>query len=77
VVFTPVTDSGNRVGVKSLLPMKDHEPITLIERVRRWLRPVDRDEEYLAAAVNHADLERRIRILERGAGGPQFVTFNH
>jgi hypothetical protein len=48
-----------------------------LERLRRWWRPLDRDEEYLAAATDPADLERRLRILERGSGGPQFVTFNH
>jgi Protein of unknown function (DUF3563) len=50
---------------------------TLIERVVRWLQPLDRDEQYLAGAADHADLERRIREIERGSSGPQFVTFNH
>ena len=48
-----------------------------LERLWRWWRPLDRDEEYLAAATDPADLERRLRILERDSGGPQFVTFNH
>ncbi|HEX2460016.1 MAG TPA: DUF3563 family protein [Vicinamibacterales bacterium] len=48
-----------------------------LERLRRWWRPLDRDEQYLAAATDPADLERRLRVLERGSGGPQFVTFNH
>jgi hypothetical protein len=54
--------------------MEDHEPDGLVERLRRWWRRADRDEEYLAAATDHADLERRIRVLERGSGGPQLVT---
>ena len=48
-----------------------------LERVRRWWRPLERDEQYLCAATDLADLERRLRVLERGSGGPQFVTFNH
>jgi hypothetical protein len=59
------------------LLMEDREPSTFAERLRRWLRPLDRDEQYLAAATDPADLERRLRVIERGAGGPQFVTFNH
>ena len=59
------------------LLMEDREPNTFAERLRRWLRPLDRDEQYLAAATDPADLERRLRVIERGAGGPQFVTFNH
>jgi hypothetical protein len=53
------------------------EPKSLLERLRRWLRPVDRDEQFLAAATDVADLERRLQIVERRAGGRQFVTFNH
>jgi hypothetical protein len=34
------------------------------------LRAPDRDLEYLAAAVDHADLERRLRTLQRGSRGP-------
>ena len=30
------------------------------------LRAPDRDLEYLAGAVDHADLERRLRSLQRG-----------
>ena len=59
------------------LLMEDREPSTFAERLRRWLRPLDRDEQYLAAATDPADLERRLRVIERGHGGPQFVTFNH
>ena len=34
-------------------------------------------EVALQAFDDLREVERRIRILERGAGGPQFVTFNH
>jgi hypothetical protein len=53
------------------------EPNTIVQRLRRWWRSKDPDEQYLAAATDLADLERRIRILERASGGPAFVTFNH
>ena len=49
----------------------------LLERFWRWLRPLDAGARYLAEARDLADLERRLRILERCAGGPPFVTFNH
>jgi Protein of unknown function (DUF3563) len=57
--------------------MENRGPTTLIERVLRWLQPLDREEQYLATAADHADLERRIRDIERGSSRPQFVTFNH
>jgi hypothetical protein len=58
--------------------MKDRKESNLsLEWLRRWWRPLDRDEQYLAAATDPADLERRLRVLERTSGGPQFVTFNH
>jgi hypothetical protein len=57
--------------------LKSTEPKTFVERLwRRW-RPLGRDEQYLAQATDPADLERRLRVLERSTGGPQFVTFNH
>ena len=43
----------------------------------RWWRVRDATERYLSAATDHADLERRIRNLERTNSGPSFVTFNH
>jgi hypothetical protein len=49
----------------------------LSERLRRWLQSQDAAERYLAEATDHADLERRQRVLERASGGPAFVTFNH
>jgi len=51
--------------------------LRLLGQLRRWLRPLNYDEQYLAAATDAADLERRLRVIEKGAGGPQFVTFNH
>ncbi|MPZ42486.1 MAG: hypothetical protein GEV05_03610 [Betaproteobacteria bacterium] len=44
--------------------------------LRCW-RTQDATERYLGAATDHADLERRIRDLERMNSGPAFVTFNH
>jgi hypothetical protein len=38
---------------------------------------VDRDEQYLAAATDLSDLERRMRLLERARAAPVFTTFNH
>jgi Protein of unknown function (DUF3563) len=49
----------------------------LAERLKRWWRSSDPQQQYLAAATDLADLERRIRVLERAACGPPFVTFNH
>jgi hypothetical protein len=58
--------------------MEDRKETNILpESLRRWWRPLDRDEEYLAGATDPADLERRLGVLERGSGGPQFVTFNH
>ena len=48
-----------------------------MQRLRHWWRPRTTEEEYLAAATDLADLERRMRVLERASGGPVFVTFNH
>jgi len=49
----------------------------MIEQLWIWLQGDDPDEQYLAAATDVADLERRIRQLERASGGPVFPTFNH
>ena len=57
--------------------MDDREPDSFFRRVRRWWQPLDRDEAYLAAATDPADLERRLRAIERDRGNPFFVTFNH
>jgi hypothetical protein len=45
--------------------------------LRRWWRSGGAEERYLAAATDAADLERRMRALERSSGGPAFLTFNH
>jgi hypothetical protein len=50
---------------------------TLLRRLGRWLRRQDAAERYLDAATDHADLERRLRALERGNCGPALLTFNH
>jgi hypothetical protein len=52
-------------------------PRRILQRLRRWWRPRSAEERYLAAATDHADLERRALLLERACGGPAFVTFNH
>jgi len=49
----------------------------IIRRLRGWWRPLSRDDQYLAAATDPADLERRMRALERASGGTAFETFNH
>jgi len=48
-----------------------------MQRLRCWWRRRTTEEEYLAAATDLADLERRMRVLERASGGPVLVTFNH
>ena len=48
-----------------------------VQRLRRWLRFEDPARQYLADATDLADLERRMRALERASGGPAIVTFNH
>ena len=45
--------------------------------LRRWWQTQDTEEQYLASATDLAELERRIRVLERASGGPVLVTFNH
>ena len=49
----------------------------LTVNLRRWLRFPTAEELYLAASADHADLERRLRALERADSRPPFVTFNH
>jgi hypothetical protein len=53
------------------------EQSNMIQWLRCWWRPRTSEEEYLAAATDLADLERRMRVLEHASGGPAFVTFNH
>jgi len=52
-------------------------PETVMQRLREWWRPPSAEEQYLAGAADHADLERRMRRLDRARGQPAFVTFNH
>jgi hypothetical protein len=41
------------------------------------LRAPDRDLEYLAAAIDHADLERRMRVMQRGSSATRSLHFYH
>ena len=52
-------------------------PIRIVEQLRGWWRGTNPDEEYLSAATDLFDLERRMRLLDRGNRGPVFETFNH
>ena len=56
---------------------QESAPVGIVEQLRAWWTGKEPDEEYLAAATDLADLERRMRLLDRGSGGPVFVTFNH
>ena len=47
--------------------------MTLLE----WWQLRDPAAQLLAEAADLADLERRLRMLERAGCGPAFVTFNH
>ena len=49
---------------------------TFLGRLRHWMRLTAPEERYLAAANDHADLERRMRAIERASHGPALVTFN-
>ena len=53
------------------------EPNGVVEQLLAWCHRHDADEHYLAAATDHADLERRMRVLDRASCAPLFVTFNH
>jgi hypothetical protein len=55
----------------------DDQELVYRAALRRWWQLADTEEQYLAAATDLADLERRIRVLERASGGPVFATFNH
>ena len=43
---------------------------TSLGRALHALRGRNSDHEYLAAAVDHADLERRLRALQHGSRSP-------
>jgi hypothetical protein len=64
-------------GVSAMTSSPEAGLNRIVQRLRRWWRPQDAEEQYLAAAIDLADLERRIRVLERGKARPVFVTFNH
>jgi hypothetical protein len=68
----PMNDSGLRDNAALA-----SQPGGIVAQLRGWWRGTDSDEEYLAAATDLADLERRMRLLDRGSGGPVFETFNH
>ena len=53
------------------------KPYGIVQLLWRWFRPDDLEHRYLCAATDLADLERRMRVLERASAGPPFVTFNH
>jgi hypothetical protein len=44
----------------------------LATALMRWWHAQRPEQQYLAAARDPADLERRIRVLERASGGPTF-----
>ena len=56
---------------------RESQPGGIFAQLRGWWTGKNADEEYLAAATDLADLERRMRLLDRGNGGPVFETFNH
>ena len=51
--------------------------VGIVAQLRGWWVGKDPDQEYLAASTDLADLERRMRLIDRGNGGPVFETFNH
>lgn len=54
--------------------------VRLASLLARSIRTADRTSEaerYLSAAADHADLERRIRELERCNSGPALTTYTH
>jgi len=55
----------------------DAKSRSIVRRFWLWWRSQDPEQQYLAAATDLADLERRMRVLERGSGAQVFVTFNH
>jgi hypothetical protein len=52
-------------------------PHRLQQLLPRWWRSAEPEEQYLAAATDHADLERRQQALERMTTGPAIVTVDH
>lgn len=48
----------------------------LLNSLRAWWRQQS-DDPYLATAADNAELERRIRAIERDPGPAVPITFNH
>ena len=69
-------ETRNRWATECNAPL-EAQPSSIVELLLRWWKGKDPSEEYLAGATDHADLERRMRLLDRWNGGPVFVTFNH
>jgi hypothetical protein len=51
--------------------------VRLQQLLLHWWQSGKPDQQYLAAATDHADLERRQQALERMTTGPALATFNH
>ena len=56
---------------------RESAPVGIVAQLRGWWSGKDPDQEYLAESTDLADLERRMRLIDRGNGGPVFETFNH
>jgi hypothetical protein len=52
------------------------KPKSIAQQLSRWWRSRGREERYLAAATDLADLERRMRVLERARGGVVFEALD-
>jgi hypothetical protein len=51
---------------------RESEIDSFVDRLRGWWRLRTSEEHYLATATDVAELERRMRELERAKGGPVF-----
>ena len=56
---------------------RSSESSSFLDQLLGWWHSNNADEHYLAAATDLADLERRMRVLDRASDAPIFVTFNH
>jgi hypothetical protein len=68
-------ESMNQYGLQSNASQSNVQHI--VGKLWSCLQDPAPHERYLASATDHADLERRMRLLERTGGGSMFVTFNH
>lgn len=75
-VLKRVSNTNNRESFCSAAPGARPDSV-VIRRPHRWWQSPDAAERFLADATSLAELERRMRVLERGSGEPAFVTFNH